>query len=149
MMLNHLFYWLFLIFLVGCDLPPDDIIDGETTSDFSSSDSEILDSATMDTETEDSETEEDSDEDTETEETDSEDTESSCLEAMICIATTPTDMLGCLSGMASEDAKAARELAFCVLADCADSMDEVVALGICLMSSCSDEAISCVGSSFF
>lgn len=149
MMLNHLFYWLLPLCLVACDLPPGNIIDGETTSNLETSDSDdsdpdLPDTATLDTETEDTETEEDSEE-----ETDSEPAESSCLEAMMCIALTPGNTLECLSGMEEEDARAARELAFCVMAQCADSLTDMVAFGACLMSPCAEEAVNCVGSSIF
>ena len=120
-------------------MPPDDIIDGDLTDSTDS----LEDTDTEDTEIEDTDTEEQGTD------TGDENPESSCFDAMLCIAMTPEDTPDCISGLEREDAEAARELAFCVLAECPEAVDDLLAFGFCLMSPCADASLNCVGSSFF
>ena len=133
-------FWLifFALAVLGCDLPPDDIIDGETTMDAGSSETETVDT---DTDTVDADTGEP--------EAYLPDIGTSCISAMMCIAVNPADTLGCISGLNEDDAAAAGDLAFCVLQACPDAINDLLEFGSCLITSCSEEAMSCVGFSPF
>jgi hypothetical protein len=145
---RNILQWVPLLLLLGCDLPPNNIIDRDTGTE-DTDEAEFEDTTPLEWDSEDTES---SEQDTAEEETDTGvDTpnEATCLSAIMCIASTPEDTFGCLRGLSPEDAQIASSLAFCLIQSCPDAMSDILQFGSCLLMSCSEDAINCIGFSLF
>ena len=135
-------FCLFSLLMVACDLPPDEIIDGDNSVD---TDTES-ESGTIDTASEDVDTDTESETESEAE---PDDTSVQCFEAMMCLAMTPESSFECLSGLDEGDREAATALALCLLTDCTDGLDNLMGAASCLLVNCPEETINCIGFSMF
>jgi len=73
--------------------------------------------------------------------------DNTCLGALVCIVQTPEQALSCMAGLDAETKSATIDLSACAFGACADTVDDLAAFSVCLMTDCSEEATYCIETS--
>jgi hypothetical protein len=71
-----------------------------------------------------------------------------CIQGLVCMIEQPPATEECLLGMDDASQDAAMAVAMCAFQSCGEVLDSTPDLLVCLVASCPEEALACIGSGF-